>query len=931
MNAVQLVRRTAAAHASVPLALAVLVVLVSLAATAAPRLLGDVGDRQVSHEVARAGPLDRDVVAVVPGRWPRLPAPADDAPGAAGLPADAVAVHGGNLAFLERVRAEQPEPLRSVLGDPHLTVETGAVRIAAVPGGAVGSPEVTLKVDPLLGEHVELVAGEWPAAPTVVQPFDDLTDEQYRDLTVEEVAERRARADAATGAFEVALAEAAAEALEWPVGTERAVPGTGVPLRLTGTFRPRDPDESFWAHNPHSASAHVVDDLNLGTSAVASAYLSPAWDGTFPVGFPVGTVSTRAWFPVAPDAVAGDQVHTVLAQTRGLVAADVPWGEGTGATLAPSTGLPDVLEQVRAQQRTTATVLAIVAAGPVGVVVAVFWLGARLVASRRRAALGLVASRGGAAGQLRAALALEGLVLGLPAAAVGALLAVRLVPGGPLAPADLVVPVLVGLVPAAALAAAPLPGGLLERRADVGRSRGRGRLLAECGVLALTVVGVALLARRDPAAGTSAGVDPLVAAVPLLLALSACVLVLRVYPWPLRAVERVLRRRRDLPLFLGAARAVREPAGGLVPAAALVVGVGVAVFSAVLTSTLAHAVESTAWRSLGADIRISGPLVGPDLVERVAAADGVAGVARMADAGRVHLTGAGDAQRVALVAVDALAMQEVQSAAVGVTPVPTTLTRDDGGRLPVLAGAAVGVAPGQDGLRLALGGGVEVAVVGVADAVGGARVDAGAVVVDAARLEELTGTELRPRVLLVDVADGADPEAVLERVRAAAPGARVESLASATATYLDAPMTAGTAQALRVAVGLSAVLVVVALVLTQMLAAPRRASVLAVLRALGLARRGSRHVVAWELAPLALAALVAGAVLGVAVPAVVLGALDVAVLTGGPTPPRPVLDPLVLGGVVAGLLAVTAAAVAVSTSISSRADVAARLRLGEDG
>ena len=924
MNAVQLVRRTAAAHASVPLALGLLVVLVALAATAWPRLLAGVGDRQVTHEVARAGPLSRDVVAVVPGAWPRPPAPADGA----GLPADVAAVHAGNLAFLDRVRAEQPEPLRSILGDPHLTVETGRVRIAAAPGGAVGSPEVTLKVDPLLGEQVELTAGAWPAAPTVVQPFDDLTQDQYRDLSVGEVADRRARADAATGALEVVLAEAAAQTLEWPVGSERTVPGTGVPLRLTGTFRPVDPDAPFWAHNLHSAGAHVVDDLNRGTSALASAYLDPAWDGALPVGFPVGTMTTRVWFPVAGDAVTAEQVGTTSAQLRSLVAADVPW-EDTGATLVLSTDLPDVLDQVRAQQRTTATVLAVVAAGPVGVVLAVFWLGARLVTSRRREALGLVASRGGTGPQLRAALAFEGLVVGLPAASVGALLAVRLVPGTPTA-GDLVVPLLVGLVPAAALAAAPLPGSLPERRADVGRTRARWRVGAECTVLALAAVGVVLVVGRDPAASTSAGVDPLVAAVPLLLALAACVLVLRVYPWPLRAVERLAHRRRDLPLFLGAARAVREPAGGLVPAAALVVGVGVAVFSAVLTSTLAHAVESTAWRSLGADIRVSGPLVTPDLAARVAAVDGVGGVARLADAGRVHLTGAGDSRRVALVAVDALAMRDVQAGAAGVAPVPAGLSGADGGRLPALAATAVGVAPGQDGLRVGVGDGVDLTVVAVADAVAGARVD-DAVVVDAATLEELTGTALRPRVLLVDVADGVDPGVVRERVRAVVPGARLESLTDATATYLDAPMTAGTAQALRVAVGLSALLVVVALVLTQMLAAPRRAGVLAVLRALGLASRGSRHVVAWELAPLALAALVAGALLGVAVPAVVLGALDVGALTGGPAPSRPVLDPLLLGAVGAGLMVVTAGAVAASTSISSRADVAARLRLGEDG
>lgn len=930
MNALRLVRRTATAHASVPLALAVLVALVSLVAAAWPRLLADVEDRQVAHELTRAGALGRDVVAVVPGRWLQLPDPAVPVPGVPDLPDDVARVHGGNFAFLTQVRADQPEPLRSLLGDPHLTVESAPFAVAPAPDGQIGSPELTLKVDPLLAEHVELTAGRWPEAPRVVQPFDDLTEEQYRALTVEEVAERRARADAATGAMEVLLGEAAAEALEWPVGTDRAVPGTGVPLRLVGTFRPLDTDDPFWAHNPHSADAHVVDDLNLGTSAVASAYLSPAWDGELPLTFPLGSPTTRAWYPVAPDALRGDQVDTALAQLRGLVVADVPWGEGTATTLALATELPDVLEQVRAQQGTTATVLAIVAAGPVGVALAVFWLGARLVTSRRRGALGLVASRGGSGAQLRAALALEGLVLGLPAAAVGALLATRLVPGGPPGATDLVVAALVGVVPAAALAAAPLPGSLLEHRADVGRSRLR--VLAEGVVVALAVVGVALLRRRDPVQTATSGVDPLVAAVPLLLALAACVVVLRVYPWPLRAVERALRRRRDLPLFLGAARAVREPAGGLVPAAALVVGVGVAVFSTVLVTTIDHAVESTAWRTLGADVRISGPVVSAEDAARVAAVDGVAGVARLADAGRVHLTGAGDARRVALVAVDVPALRDVQAGAVGLAPVPEVLAgaRDDG-PLPVLAASALGVRAGQEGLRLEVGGGLDVDVVALTEAVGGVRADAGVVLADAAALEARTGIALRPRVLLVDLAEGADPHEVLERVRAVAPAGLVEDLATATGTYLDAPVTAGTAQALRLAVGLSAVLVVVALVLTQMLAAPRRVGLLAVLSALGLARRGARHVVAWELGPLALAALVAGAVLGAAVPAVVLGALDVAVLTGGPASPRPVLDPLVLGGVVAGLLAVTAAAVVVSTSIAGRADVAARLRLGEDG
>src|SRR5699024_8259117 len=71
------------------------------------------------------------------------------------------------------------------------------------------------------------------------------------------------------------------------------------------------------------------------------------------------------------------------------------------------------------QQRATASILAVVAAGPIGVALAVFALAARLISSRRQPALALASARGGSFAQVRGAMLLEGLALGIPAAIGG--------------------------------------------------------------------------------------------------------------------------------------------------------------------------------------------------------------------------------------------------------------------------------------------------------------------------------------------------------------------------------------------------------------------------------------------------------------------------------------------------------------------------------
>src|SRR5699024_9181854 len=105
--------------------------------------------------------------------------------------------------------------------------------------------------------------------------------------------------------------------LQWEVGEERGVPGSERALLLTGVFTATDPGADFWGHNPRSAAPYVVDDLNLGTSALASAYVHPAWDLAPPLPMPMSEPDIRMWFPVDPAALAADDVPEALAQLRG--------------------------------------------------------------------------------------------------------------------------------------------------------------------------------------------------------------------------------------------------------------------------------------------------------------------------------------------------------------------------------------------------------------------------------------------------------------------------------------------------------------------------------------------------------------------------------------------------------------------------------------
>ncbi|GHH78279.1 FtsX-like permease family protein [Promicromonospora soli] len=910
----------------------------------APRAVATMHADQVAYETETASGPARDVISVVGAVPGHPPGGRFYDWGAVGTGVPAEPDWSPFLANLDAVRAETPEPLRSVMRAPHFHVtSTETAYTDPVPSSQLAEAKVFLRSATDLSEHAELVEGRWPTA-TAAPVFAD--EQQFLGRPAEQAPP-----------FEVAVSRAVADTYGWELGGRYAnLSGSGVvaladrypALVVTGIFETGDPDADYWLHHGLAARASVIADPNQGLLGTASVYLNPAMITPLTLGM----AETRVWYPVNTGGVTAADVPLLLSQVNGQSAKTFPVAAGPDdpvpIQLRPSTRLGEILETLLAQRTGVDAIVAVLAVGPLGATVAVLVLGARLVVDRRRSALALLRARGASGPQLRLLMGGEGLVVGLGSAAAGFAAGLALCADlgidAPVTASQVGLALAAGLAPAVALALATSPAGLRTTRSDLApRSRSRVRWVLEVLVVAGAALATWLLLSRGVVAGSGArsgsGVDPLVAAAPLLVSLAFTLLAVRAYPWLALAVERALAPRRDLVPFLGAARATRDPAGGPVPAVALVLAVAVAATSAVLYSTVSGGVVREAWRATGADLRVSGPIVDEPVAAQIAALHGVDAVTPVDEVGDSVVQGAASSLRAEVYTVDAAALAVVQEDVAGAPETLDGLVGPGGGlddgaddAVPVIltrAAAGLGVGPGSAGITLATReGSVPVRVVDVVDELPGLPADRALVLADAERLAASTDGSSFARLALVGLADGADRAAVKAEISRLLPTSVVEDPDQEADAVLAAPVSGGLAIAFVLAVLLAGLLCAAAVVMTLMLAAPARARLLAVLQTLGLSPRQGRGLVGWEIGPWAVVALVVGAALGVAVPSLVLAAVDVTALTGGATQPGPQYDPLLLGAAAAGFVAVVLAAVGVAAALSRRGEVAAQLRMG---
>jgi putative ABC transport system permease protein len=879
---------------------AVLIALVVFVVALAPRAISAVATAELRHHLDTLPPLARDIA----GTAQLLPIP--DPP--TGQGESAATMFGAIDDAFDQI-ADLPAPLSTIAGEPDWYISMAAAVAPRVSDEVSATPEprVALVIDLEWDSRVRFLDGDAPATWTgTAEPGLDGEPGEVPPL-------------------DIALSEDAAALMAVEVGDELEHP-TAV-LRVAGIYEPIDPDDPYWSHAVPLAEASLTTPTeSVPSYAAASAYIAP--NSAPALRRALAFALLQVWSPVDVSALDYADAATVAAQTQSLVANGINLPSGEPVRLFSQ--LQSAVEVVTVRVTALSALLALMSSGPLGVAVAVFALGAQSVIARRRPALALAAARGGSPSQLRLVMLIEGVLLAVPGAVV-AIIAAGLVLPTRAGPEAVIVPALVALTVPALFAGTLSPGGLRSTRSDLSsRSRNRVRGVIEVSVIGLAALSVFLLARRGLVESSAAvGIDPLLAGVPLLLAGAACVLVLRGYPIPLRALERGMRSRRDAVGLLGAARAIRDPALGFPATLALVVGMSVAVFSAVMGTTVSTALGTTARETVGADIRVEAYDVGPDVQDLVAGVPGVAEVTPLA------FTLAVDQDLVESLNAPTLVVVDTESLRVVNNDLPADLDALVGGAVPVVVSEAIADEISENPTI----GGTSVVVVESLPSTTFPRAPRSWILVDSSFAADLGAADPVPELLLVtadpdaevgSVADGVEAVVVDAQREPLRDNVRVADASTELADMRSAPLISGLEAALLLALLISATLCVLTVVVASVSAASRRNRTIGILRTLGMSPRQTLGLMAWEIGPVAITAAIAGAALGLVLPWIVTSTLDLRPFVGGFDAPTPDPDPLRIVIVVVGFLAIAALAGLLATAIGRRLHPAGILKMGAE-
>ena len=143
------------------------------------------------------------------------------------------------------------------------------------------------------------------------------------------------------------------------------------------------------------------------------------------------------------------------------------------------------------------------------------------------------------------------------------------------------------------------------------RSRRSRRLVAEVALCAAAVGGLVVLRAQGSAAGStpgSGGLDLYTSLAPVLVAVPAVLLAMRLCPLAVRGLLRLSTRRAGPVRFLGLAQAARAPAATILPLFAVVLALTLAAFTGMLRDAVGRGETAASWRATGADAVLNAEL-----------------------------------------------------------------------------------------------------------------------------------------------------------------------------------------------------------------------------------------------------------------------------------------------------------------------------------
>lgn len=923
------------AERDLTLIVAGIVLLTTFVFAAIPRLFNEMADDGLRHAVTTANPLQRNIQMTQPGR---IAATGDD-------PFSPVQQAG------ETFRENLAPSIQRIIGGSNYLVDTPRYRVFQTPGVAdYPFPRyITMRYQQDVEPHLTLIAGRMP------RPRDD-TLTVSGDLTGGTPAE--------APVFEVAISTETARQLAVQVGQQlvmepfpddrlaQSVPRSRqgyIVMEISGLFEVNDVNEAYWLSIPAIDRAVEYDDgmqVHIYATGVMAggAYEQYLRETSFPLNY--------VWrYFVDPASFDAGDLDRLAEDVRRLDAEYDTFGSASLGDTGVTTGLSSIFRRYLSQREVTEAVLSLASIGLLAVAFAVIGLVTTMVAERRRQMVALVRGRGGSVAQLLGAQVVEGLVLTVPAALLG-LLAASMLAGDRFSAWSVWAVVAIVGATTLLLVAGALPiirrglGAAVRAEAPVTRVSPR-RIVLDVLIVALALVGVFLLRRRGLAADSATDEitawDPYLAAAPVLLGLATGLIVLRLYPLPIRLLGWAASLRRDLAPTLGFRRLGRQPGAANLPLLVLLLAVAVGVFSSVMLYTIGTGQTESSWQLVGADYRVDATSTG--YLSPAIDLTGVAGVEAVATSYlRPDVKFSNRSRIVGTTYVHAVQATEYDEVTAG-TPAEANFPRQvlDAPRgtdvglptnpIPAIVStrfASSALAPGDTFSLTVAGRETTFVVVEQRERFAGIPAGSPFVVTSIEFLEASNPDRVfRPTVMFLRAPAGA-LDALGTTLDEQSTAARLTSRDAVYAEVHDSPLISGVEGGFKIGLALAGAYSALAIIVALTITANARARDLAFLRTMGLARDQAIGLTIVEQAPLVVLALVTGTALGVAVARLIEPGVDLQAFAGEGLPVQLRIDWVNIGLLGLGLVVTVAVAIGVTSSLSRRASLGQALRLGDD-
>jgi putative ABC transport system permease protein len=458
----------------------------------------------------------------------------------------------------------------------------------------------------------------------------------------------------------------------------------------------------------------------------------------------------------------------------------------------------------------------------------------------------------------------------------------------------------------------------------------------EAALVAASVAGIVV--SRDQGAQAGSGVNFYTSAAPVLVAIPAVIVMLRLYPLALRGLLRASARSSRAPAFLGLARASRT--AGLtpaLPALALVLALTVAAFAGMVRDAVAGGEVAASWHTAGADAAVTSAYTAQSFTISPAAARAVAAVPGVTHAAEVMneswTTPAG--LQVNVLAVNPSSYAGLVARTSGFPQVPAGLLAapgQAGAPQPVLVSPQAAADLGSGAVTLSTRQAslqpVRVRVAGVIASTPALPAGGAFVVMPLAAIKSAnTPPEPVPvneMLLTGGSIDRARLDAVLRHVL---PGGVATFRSDVLSALTSGPLQHGAFTLLSLAVVVAAILGLAVMLLELALGAAEREATLARLATMGLGEGQRAWVVALEVLPAVIAAAAAAWACALALPRVLAPDLDLSVFTGSSGTVKLAADVASFAVPLAGLAVLAAVALGMEIRLGRRRG-ASSLRIG---